>query len=43
MGRKSFEISSLYGYKIEDLIALKNNTNSKYSRLVLTFYYYEIL
>ena len=35
MGRKSFEIESLYGYKIEDLIELKNTTNSKFIRLVL--------
>ncbi|QXE17835.1 winged helix-turn-helix domain-containing protein [Clostridium sp. 001] len=35
MGRKSFEIESLYDYKIEDLIELKNTTNSKFTRLVL--------
>lgn len=31
VGRKS-----LYGYKIEELVELKNTINSKYSRLVLT-------
>lgn len=30
------EIKSLYGYNIEELVELKNTTNSKYSRLVLT-------
>lgn len=36
MGRKSLEVNSLHGYKIEDLINLKNTTESKYARLVLT-------
>ena len=36
MGRKSLAITSLYGYKIKELIDLKNTINSKYSRLVLT-------
>lgn len=36
MGRKSFGIERLHGYKIEDLIELKNSIDSKYSRLVLT-------
>lgn len=36
MGRKSLEIESLYGHKIEELVELKNTINSKYSRLVLT-------
>jgi transposase len=36
MGRKQLEITSLHGLKIEELIDLKNNTNSKYARLVLT-------
>jgi transposase len=36
MGRKASAIESLYEYKIEELVELKNNINSKYSRLVLT-------
>lgn len=36
MGRKSLKIESLYGYKIKDLVDLKNTVLSKYSRLVLT-------
>ncbi|SHI06754.1 transposase [Clostridium grantii] len=36
MGRKQLEIISLHGEKIEEFIELKNNTNSKYVRLVLT-------
>ena len=36
MGRKSLGIETLHGYTIEDLVELKNSTNSKYSRLVLT-------
>jgi len=36
MGRKSFAITSLHGYTIKELVDLKNNTNSNYSRLVLT-------
>ena len=36
MGRKSFQITSLYGYKVEELVELKNTTNSRYSRLALT-------
>lgn len=36
MGRKSFGIETLHGYTIEDLVELKNSTNSKYSRLTLT-------
>jgi transposase len=35
MGRKQLEISSLYGQDIKELIELKNNTDSKYTRLVL--------
>jgi len=35
MGRKSLEIGSLHGYKIEELVELKNTTNSKFTRLVL--------
>lgn len=29
MGRKSVEVTSLYGYKIEDLIELKNSIESE--------------
>lgn len=36
MGRKSIEITTLHGYKIEELIQLKNSLDSKYSRIVLT-------
>lgn len=36
MGRPITKIATLYGYKIEELIKLKNNTKSKYTRLVLT-------
>lgn len=36
MGRKALEINSLHGYEIEDLTNLKNTTDSKYTRLVLT-------
>jgi len=36
MGRKSFGIETLHEYKIEDLVELKNNIDSKYSRLALT-------
>lgn len=35
MGRKSFEIESLHEFKIEDLIELKNITDSKFIRIVL--------
>lgn len=30
------KIKALHGYKIEELIKLRNNTKSKYTRLVLT-------
>ena len=43
MGRKSFQITSLYGYKVEELVELKNTTNSRYSRLALTVITIEIL
>ncbi|MEG0773391.1 winged helix-turn-helix domain-containing protein [Clostridium sp.] len=36
MGRKSFEITSLHGYSIKELVYFKNTTNSNYSRVVLT-------
>jgi hypothetical protein len=36
MGRKALEINSLHEYKTEDLTNLKNTTDSKYTRLVLT-------
>lgn len=36
MGRYTIEIEGLKGYKLEELIKLKNNIKSKYSRLVLT-------
>lgn len=36
MGRKALEINSLHEYKTEALTNLKNTTDSKYTRLVLT-------
>lgn len=36
MGRTTIQVTTLHGYTIEDLIDLKNNTESKHSRLVLT-------
>lgn len=36
MRRKALEINSLHEYKTEDLTNLKNTTDSKYTRLVLT-------
>ncbi len=36
MGRPITKIEALNGYKIEELIKLKNNTKFKYTRLVLT-------
>ena len=36
MGRRSLQVDTLYGTTIEELIKLKNNHKSKYSRLVLT-------
>lgn len=36
MGRKSIKVTTLHGYKIEELIELKNSIDSKYSRVVLT-------
>lgn len=36
MGRPIIKVEVLHGYKIEELIKLKNNTKSKYTRLVLT-------
>lgn len=36
MPRPTLQISSLHGHTIEELVDLRNNTSSKYSRLVLT-------
>lgn len=36
MGRHTIEIQGLNGYKLDELIKLKNTLKSKYSRLVLT-------
>lgn len=36
MGRPATKIETLHGFKIEELIKLKNDTKSKYMRLVLT-------
>lgn len=36
MGIPSLQVTTLHGYTIEELIDLKNSTNSKYSRLSLT-------
>jgi len=36
MGRPALQVTTLHGYTIEELIDLKNSTDSKYSRLSLT-------
>lgn len=36
MGRPSIPVKTLHGHTIEELIAMKNNTDSKYTRLALT-------
>lgn len=36
MGRKSIKVTTLHGYKIEELVEVKNSINSKYSRVILT-------
>lgn len=36
MGRRSLQVDTLHGTTIEELVKLKNNHKSKYSRLVLT-------
>lgn len=36
MGRPITKVEGLHGYKIEELIKLKNDSKSKYTRLVLT-------
>ncbi|MDF2596953.1 MAG: hypothetical protein K0R69_3294 [Clostridia bacterium] len=36
MGRKSCEVTTLHGFKIEELVELKDDTNNRFSRLVLT-------
>lgn len=36
MGRPTIELEGLKGYKLDELIKLKNTLESKYSRLVLT-------
>lgn len=36
MGRPAIQVSTLHGYTIEELIDLKNSTDSKYTRLSLT-------
>lgn len=36
MGRPSIQVTTLHGYTFEELINLKNTTESKYTRLALT-------
>jgi transposase len=36
MGRTQTQVTSLHGYSFEELINIKNTTNSKYTALVLT-------
>ena len=36
MGRPAIQVTTLHGYTIEELIDLKNSSESKYTRLVLT-------
>lgn len=36
MGRPATKVETLHGFKIDELVKIKNNTKSKYTRLVLT-------